>query len=93
LFDTVDRVARCCHTLEDPIEFEQTGITKTLVEPKRELVDGSGQYLDYTFYALEQLRQDIDITSFGELRSHDTTKEFTRKGETGGLALSTLHAN
>ncbi|PMM39109.1 GspE/PulE family protein [Vibrio lentus] len=93
LFDTVDRVARCCHTLEDPIEFEQAGITKTLVEPKRELVDGSGQYLDYTFYALEQLRQDIDITSFGELRSHDTTKEFTRKGETGGLALSTLHAN
>ncbi|MFM2623556.1 GspE/PulE family protein [Vibrio owensii] len=93
LFDTVDRVARCCHTLEDPVEFEQEGVTKTLVEPKRELKEGSGQYLDYTFYALEQLRQDIDITSFGELRSHGTTKEFTRKGETGGLALSTLHAN
>ena len=86
-------VLRCCHTLEDPVEFEQEGVTKTLVEPKRELKEGSGQYLDYTFYALEQLRQDIDITSFGELRSHGTTKEFTRKGETGGLALSTLHAN
>jgi len=93
LFDTVDRVARCCHTLEDPVEFEQEFVTKTLVEPKRELKEGSGQYLDYTFYALEQLRQDIDITSFGELRSHATTKEFTRKGETGGLAMSTLHAN
>lgn len=93
LFDTVDREARCCHTLEDPVEFEQDGVTKTLVEPKRELKEGSGQYLDYTFYALEQLRQDIDITSFGELRSHSTTKEFTRKGETGGVAISTLHAN
>ncbi len=93
LFDTVDRVARCCHTLEDPVEFEQEYVTKTLVEPKRELKEGGGQYLDYTFYALEQLRQDIDITSFGELRSHATTKEFTRKGETGGLAMSTLHAN
>ena len=93
LFDTVDTVARCCHTLEDPVEFEQQGVTKTLVEPKRELRQGSGQYLNYTFYALEQLRQDIDITSFGELRSHDTAQEFTRKGETGGLALATLHAN
>lgn len=93
LFDTIDRVARCCHALEDPVEFEQEGVTKTLVEPKRELKEGSGQYLDYTFYAIEQLRQDIDATSFGELRSHHTTKEFTRKGETGGLALSTLHAN
>lgn len=93
LFDTLDRVARCCHALEDPVEFEQKGVTKTLVEPKRELKEGTGQYLDYTFYALEQLRQDIDVTSFGELRSYDTTKEFTRKGETGGLALATLHAN
>ncbi|GEK15415.1 ATPase, T2SS/T4P/T4SS family [Aliivibrio fischeri] len=93
LLETVDRVARCVHTLEDPVEFEQDGVTKTLVEPRRELKEGSGVYLDYTFYALEQLRQDIDITSFGELRSHSATKEFTRKGETGGLAISTLHAN
>ncbi|WP_045407382.1 GspE/PulE family protein [Vibrio jasicida] len=93
LLETVDRVARCVHTLEDPVEFEQEWVTKTLVEPRRELKEGSGTYLDYTFYALEQLRQDIDITSFGELRSHSTTKEFTRKGETGGLAISTLHAN
>ena len=93
LLETVDRVARCVHTLEDPVEFDQDGVTKTLVEPRRELKEGSGVYLDYTFYALEQLRQDIDITSFGELRSHSATKEFTRKGETGGLAISTLHAN
>ncbi|ANS88114.1 ATPase, T2SS/T4P/T4SS family (plasmid) [Vibrio scophthalmi] len=93
LLETVDRVARCVHTLEDPVEFEQDFVTKTLVEPRRELKEGGGVYLDYTFYALEQLRQDIDITSFGELRSKSATKEFTRKGETGGLALSTLHAN
>ncbi|RJX68650.1 type II secretion protein [Vibrio sinensis] len=93
LLETVDRVARCVHTLEDPVEFEQEFVTKTLVEPRRELKEGGGVYLDYTFYALEQLRQDIDITSFGELRSKSATKEFTRKGETGGLAISTLHAN
>ncbi len=93
LFDTVDRDAYCCHSLEDPVEFEQEGVTKTQVEPKRELREGSGIYLDYTFYALEQLRQDIDKNMFGELRSHDTTKEFVRKGETGGVAMATLHAN
>ncbi|MFA0154492.1 GspE/PulE family protein [Vibrio sp. 10N.261.46.A3] len=93
LLETIDRTARCVHSLEDPVEFEQTMVTKTLVEPKRELKEGGGLYLDYTFYAHEQLRQDIDVTSFGELRQADTVKEFIRKGETGGLALSTLHSN
>ena len=93
LLETVDRVARCVHSLEDPVEFEQEGVTKTLVEPRRELKEGSGVFLDYTFYAVEQLRQDIDINNFGELRSRSATKEFTRKGETGGLAITTLHAN
>ncbi|MFA0054246.1 MULTISPECIES: GspE/PulE family protein [Vibrio] len=93
LLETIDRTARCVHSLEDPVEFEQTMVTKTLVEPKRELKEGAGVYLDYTFYAHEQLRQDIDVTTFGELRRADTVKEFVRKGETGGLAMSTLHAN
>jgi general secretion pathway protein E len=93
LLETVDRVARCCHTLEDPVEFEQDLVTKTVVEPKRELKEGTGQYLDYTFYAQEQLRQDINITVFGELREASAAKEFCRKGETGGIALTTLHAN
>ena len=93
LIDSIDREARCCHTLEDPVEFEQAGVTKTLVEPRRKLTEGGDTYLDYVFYAQEQLRQDIDITAFGELRTAQATKEFIRKGETGGLAISTLHAN
>lgn len=93
LFESIDREARCCHTLEDPVEFEQEGVTKTLVEPRRKFTEEGDIYLDYEFYAQEQLRQDIDITAFGELRTAKATKEFIRKGETGGLALSTLHAN
>ncbi|GLT19592.1 hypothetical protein GCM10007938_33740 [Vibrio zhanjiangensis] len=93
LFESIDREARCCHTLEDPVEFDQEGVTKTLVEPRRKFTEEGDIYLDYEFYAQEQLRQDIDITAFGELRTAKATKEFIRKGETGGLAISTLHAN
>lgn len=93
LLDTVDSTARCIHSLEDPVEFEQAGICKTAVEPNTETKLGSGIYKDYAFYAKEQLRHDIDVAPFGELRDHAAAKEFCRKAETGGLAITTLHTN
>ncbi|MCD9504068.1 ATPase, T2SS/T4P/T4SS family [Photobacterium toruni] len=93
LLDTIDSTARCIHALEDPVEFEQKGICKTAVEPNTETKLGSGVYKDYAFYAKEQLRHDIDVAPFGELRDHPAAKEFCRKAETGGLAITTLHTN
>lgn len=93
MLDLIDSTARCIHALEDPVEFEQEGIVKTLVEPKKETKTGSGIYRDYAYYAKEQLRHDIDVSSFGELRGDDTTSEFAWKSTTGGLALATLHTN
>lgn len=93
LLETIDRVARCVHALEDPVEFEQEGVCKTSVEPAKETKSGSGKYRDYAFYAKEQLRHDIDVAPFGEVRDYAAAKEFCRKAETGGLAITTLHTN
>ncbi|WP_394230516.1 GspE/PulE family protein [Shewanella colwelliana] len=93
LIDTIDRVARSVHSLEDPVEFEQKGVCKTPVEPKKETKVGSGFYRDYAFYAIETLRHDVDVSALGEVREREAAKEFCRKAETGGLALTTLHTN
>ncbi|TFZ62426.1 type II secretion protein [Photobacterium damselae subsp. piscicida] len=93
LLDTIDSTARSIHALEDPVEFEQQGVCKTAVEPNTETKLGSGVYKDYAYYAKEQLRHDIDVAPFGELRDHAAAKEFCRKAETGGLAITTLHTN
>lgn len=93
MLDLLDSTARCIHALEDPVEFEQEGIAKTLVEPTKETKTGSGIYRDYAYYAKEQLRHDIDVTFFGELRGKATSSEFAWKATTGGLAIATLHTN
>ncbi|MGF1872017.1 GspE/PulE family protein [Photobacterium indicum] len=93
LTETIDRVARSCHSLEDPVEFEQDFVCKTTVEPNKETVQGSKVYRDYAFYSKETLRHDVDVSQTGECRDYATAKEYCRKGETGGLALTSLHTN
>ncbi|GIU42909.1 exonuclease SbcC [Shewanella sairae] len=93
LIATIDRIARSVHSLEDPVEFEQEGVCKTTVEPNKEIKVGEGRYRDYAFYAKETLRHDVDVSVLGEVRDHAAAKEFCRKAETGGLAITTLHTN
>ena len=93
LLDNIDSTARSVHALEDPVEFEQKGICKTAVEPDAETKLGSGVFKDFAYYAKEQLRHDVDVAPFGELRDHAAAKQFCRKAETGGLAITTLHTN
>lgn len=93
LIELIDRIARCVHALEDPVEFEQEGVCKTTVEPKKEIKIGEGRYRDYAYYAVETLRHDVDVSALGEVREHAAAKEFCRKAETGGLAITTLHTN
>jgi general secretion pathway protein E len=72
-------------TVEDPVEYELTGIGQTQVNPK----------IDLTFAkALRAiLRQDPDVIMIGEIRDHETAQIAIQASLTGHLVLATLHTN
>jgi type II secretory ATPase GspE/PulE/Tfp pilus assembly ATPase PilB-like protein len=72
-------------TVEDPIEYELTGITQIQVETKRGVTFAS---------ALRSiLRQDPDVIFVGEIRDHETAEVAAHAAATGHLVLATLHTN
>ncbi len=72
-------------TVEDPVEYELTGIGQTQVNPR----------IDMTFAkALRAiLRQDPDIIMIGEIRDLETAQIAVQASLTGHLVLATLHTN
>ena len=72
-------------TVEDPIEYELTGIGQTQVNPR----------IDLTFSrALRSiLRQDPDVIMIGEIRDLETAQIAVQASLTGHLVLATLHTN
>jgi len=72
-------------TVEDPIEYELSGIGQTQVNPK----------IDLTFAkALRAiLRQDPDVIMIGEIRDFETAQIAIQASLTGHLVLATLHTN
>jgi type II secretory ATPase GspE/PulE/Tfp pilus assembly ATPase PilB-like protein len=72
-------------TVEDPIEYEVSGITQIQVETKRGV----------TFAAALRaiLRQDPDVIFVGEIRDLETATIAVQAAMTGHLVLATLHAN
>jgi general secretion pathway protein E len=72
-------------TVEDPIEYELSGIGQTQVNPR----------IDMTFAkALRAiLRQDPDIIMIGEIRDLETAQIAVQASLTGHLVLATLHTN
>ncbi len=72
-------------TIEDPIEYNLTGINQGQVKPD----------IGFTFAnALRSfLRQDPDIIMVGEVRDGETAEIAIRSALTGHLVLSTLHTN
>ncbi|MCX6765385.1 MAG: GspE/PulE family protein [Candidatus Moranbacteria bacterium] len=72
-------------TVEDPIEYQLTGILQTQVSDKE----------GYTFpTALRSLlRQNPDIMMIGEIRDEETAGIAVQSALTGHLVLSTLHTN
>ena len=72
-------------TVEDPIEYELSGIGQTQVNPK----------IDLTFaLALRAiLRQDPDVIMVGEIRDFETAQIAIQASLTGHLVLATLHTN
>lgn len=72
-------------TVEDPIEYNLTGIVQTEVSKDR----------DYTFAAALRaiVRQDPDVVLVGEIRDDETADVAVSAALTGHLVLSTLHTN
>ncbi len=72
-------------TIEDPVEYELTGINQIPVNPKRGLTFATG--------LRHILRQDPDIIFVGEIRDAETAEIAIRSALTGHLIFSTLHTN
>ena len=72
-------------TIEDPVEYQLSGITQVQVNKKAGLTFGN---------ALRAfLRQDPDIIMVGEMRDLETAEIAIESSLTGHLVLSTLHTN
>jgi type II secretory ATPase GspE/PulE/Tfp pilus assembly ATPase PilB-like protein len=72
-------------TIEDPVEYELSGINQIPVNPKRGLTFATG--------LRSILRQDPDIIFVGEVRDSETADIAIRSALTGHLIFSTLHTN
>jgi len=72
-------------TIEDPIEYEMSGITQIQVMPEIGL--------DFARGLRSILRHDPDIIMVGEVRDLETAEIAIRVALTGHLVFSTLHTN
>ena len=72
-------------TIEDPVEYNLTGISQVQVNNKKGLTFAAG--------LRSFLRQDPDIMMIGEVRDGETADIAIRAALTGHLVLSTLHTN
>ncbi len=72
-------------TIEDPVEYELSGVNQIPVNPERGLSFASG--------LRSILRQDPDVVMVGEIRDNETADIAVRAALTGHLIFSTLHTN
>ncbi len=72
-------------TIEDPVEYQITGVNQVQVKPDIGLTFASG--------LRAFLRQDPDVILVGETRDLETAEICIRAALTGHLVLSTLHTN
>ncbi|OGY87789.1 MAG: hypothetical protein A2233_02075 [Candidatus Kerfeldbacteria bacterium RIFOXYA2_FULL_38_24] len=72
-------------TLEDPVEYNMSGIAQTQIRPEIGLTFVRG--------LRAVLRQDPDIIMVGEIRDNETAELGIHAALTGHMLLSTLHTN
>lgn len=72
-------------TLEDPVEYEISGVNQTQINPAAGLTFATG--------LRSLVRQDPDIIMVGEIRDKETTELAIQSALTGHLVFSTLHTN
>ena len=81
----LNEVTRNILTIEDPIEYDLSGIGQTQVNTKVDMSFAKG------LRAI--LRQDPDVVMIGEIRDLETAEIAVQASLTGHLVLSTLHTN
>lgn len=72
-------------TLEDPVEYQMTGVNQVQVNTQAGLTFASG--------LRSFLRQDPNIIMVGEIRDEETTQLAVQASLTGHLVFSTVHTN
>ncbi len=82
---TLNSPERNIVTLEDPVEYEITGINQTQVQPEIGLTFASG--------LRSILRQDPNVIMVGEIRDRETAELSVHAALTGHLVLSSIHTN
>lgn len=80
----IDAKMRNVLTIEDPVEYEVSGVTQIPVDEDQ----------GASFHSLLRscLRQDPDVIVLGEIRDRDTATTAMQAATTGHLVLSTIHA-
>ena len=72
-------------TVEDPVEYEMSGLTQVQVSAKVGLTFAAG--------LRSMVRADPDVIMVGEIRDRETAQIAIESALTGHLVLSTLHTN
>jgi general secretion pathway protein E len=72
-------------TIEDPVEYQVSGIGQIQVRPQIGLTFANG--------LRSIVRQDPDVIMVGEIRDHETAEIAIQAALTGHLVFSTLHTN
>ena len=82
---SLDAVARKIVSVEDPIEYQLSGVNQIQVKPQ----------IGLTFASLLRsiMRHDPDVIMVGEIRDLETAQIAVQASLTGHLVLSTLHTN
>lgn len=78
-------IGRKIITVEDPVEYQLSGIIQMQVHPKIGLTFARG--------LRHMLRHDPDVMMVGEIRDPETAEIAIRSSMTGHLVFSTLHTN
>jgi len=81
----IDREKHNVVSLEDPVEYDITGVSQSQMRPE----------IGYTFASglRSILRQDPDIIMVGEIRDKETAQLAIQAALTGHLVFSTIHTN
>ena len=82
---SLNSVARKVVTVEDPIEYQLTGVNQIQVKPQIGL--------NFATLLRSILRQDPDVIMVGEIRDLETAQIAVQAALTGHLVLSTVHTN
>lgn len=85
MLQELDREGMNVVSLEDPVEYDVSGVSQSQVRPE----------IGYTFASglRSILRQDPDIIMVGEIRDRETGQLAIQAALTGHLVLTTLHTN